>query len=126
TTDKPLYQPDQVIHLRALALRRPALRPEASRPLVFEVADAKGNKVFKQEVLTSAFGIASADFHLARELNRGLFGVKAILGDVVSEKKVTVDRYVLPKFRIDVTTERAYYRPGEVVRGGGSARYFFG
>src|SRR5262249_6706589 len=37
TTDKPVYQPGQTIHLRALALRQPDLAPVANRDLVFEV-----------------------------------------------------------------------------------------
>src|SRR5262249_14337287 len=44
-TDKPLYQPGQVIHLRALALQGFDLTPVAGQKLTFEVEDAKGNKV---------------------------------------------------------------------------------
>src|SRR5262249_56980069 len=43
-TDKPLYQPGQLIHVRALALRPFDLAPIAGKDLTFEVEDAKGNK----------------------------------------------------------------------------------
>jgi uncharacterized protein YfaS (alpha-2-macroglobulin family) len=39
---------------------------------------------------------------------------------------VTVKWYVLPKFRVAVTTDRPYYLPGETVRGHVQADYFFG
>src|SRR5262249_49828628 len=47
-TDKPLYQPGQLIHIRALTLRPFDLKPVANEELVFEVEDGKGNKVFKK------------------------------------------------------------------------------
>src|SRR5262249_36958241 len=59
TTDKPLYQPGQTIHLRALALRAFDLAPAGKAGILFEVEDAKGNKVFKKEMTTSEYGIAS-------------------------------------------------------------------
>src|SRR5262249_41227265 len=50
TPDKPLYQPGQKMHLRALALRPFDLTPVAKAALTLEVEDAKGNKVFKKEL----------------------------------------------------------------------------
>ncbi|HNT88114.1 MAG TPA: MG2 domain-containing protein, partial [Candidatus Hydrogenedentes bacterium] len=126
TTDKPLYQPGQTIHLRALSLDMAVGRPVADRDLVFEVMDAKGNKVFKKPVQTDAYGIGFADFQLATEVNLGPYIVRALLDDVTTEKQVTVDRYVLPKFEVKVSTDRAYYLPGDTLKGEVQADYFFG
>lgn len=126
TTDKPLYQPGQVIYLRALALREPSLAPVANTPLVLEVEDSKGNKVFKRKVTTSSFGVASAQFQLADEINMGSYRVRAILGNTVSEKSVTVDRYRLPRFKVTVKTNQTYYLPGQTLEGEVQADYFFG
>ncbi len=126
TTDKPLYQPNQTIHIRALALARPDLLPVADKPLIFEVEDAKGNKVFKKEIRSSKLGVASAEFVLGDEINMGRYTVRAVLGDIVNEKKVGVEKYVLPKFKVKITTEKKYYRPGETVKGTVQADYFFG
>ena len=79
-TDKPLYQPGQLMHLRALALQSFDLKPVAGADLTFEVEDAKGNKVFKQALKTSDFGVASADFQLADEVNAGDYHIRAVLG----------------------------------------------
>ena len=48
TTEKPLYQPGQDIHVRALALDRSDHDAAANRKLIFEVEDSRGNKVFKK------------------------------------------------------------------------------
>lgn len=126
TTDKPIYQPGQVMHLRALALRLPDLRAVANAELTLEAADAKGNKVFKQTRKTNAFGIAAADFQLADEVNLGRYKLRAILDEQETEKTVTVDRYVLPKFRVTMSTNRDWYLPGNQVEGTIQADYFFG
>ncbi|UCF66393.1 MAG: hypothetical protein JSV80_11410 [Acidobacteriota bacterium] len=126
TTDKPLYQPGQTIHMRALTLLEPLKRPATGTAITFEVEDAKGNKVFKSPRTTDDFGTASADFVLADELNEGAYTVRAIVAGERREKTVTVERYVLPKFRIDFSTERPFYQPGEQVRGELQVDYFFG
>ncbi len=126
TTDKPLYQPGQTIHIRALALEMPGLMPASGQPILLEVSDSKGNKVHKFEMPLNDFGIASTDFILADEINTGLYSIKAILGETQVEKKVTVDRYVLPKFKILVKPQRDYYGSGDILKGEIQSDYFFG
>jgi len=126
TTDKPLYQPSQIIHLRALALRRPAMVPAAGDPITLEVEDANGNKVFKKTIEASKFGIVSAEFQLADEINMGRYTIRAVTEDGQAERTVEVKRYVLPKFKVSMTTDRSYYLPGETVTGKVQCDYFFG
>ena len=126
TTDKPLYQPGQTIHLRALALERGTKLPYAGGEVIFTVEDAAGNKVFKEAQVADAYGIAATTFRLATQVNMGQFRLSAALGDSEAEKQVTVERYVLPKYKIEVTLDKAYYEPGDTVHGTVSAQYFFG
>ena len=126
TTDKPLYQPGQTIHIRALTLSQPKMKPLVEAEVVFEVEDSKGNKVFKTYRKTDDFGISHADFVLADELNMGTYRVRAIVAGTKEEKTVTVERYVLPKFKIDFQTDRQFYQPGETVKGEIQVDYFFG
>jgi len=126
TTDKPLYQPGQMMHIRALALRIPSLEPVSGESCTLEVLDAKGNKVFKKSDKLSKFGIAGTDFQLATEINKGPWKVRAIVGKEEVEKAVTVDRYVLPKFKIRLETDKKFYLPGEKVKGTVHSDYFFG
>jgi len=126
TSDKPLYQPGQTIHIRSLALDMATRKALGDQPVTFEVEDARGNKVFKKRDKLTAFGLASADFVLADEVNMGTFTLRAVLPQGQTEKKITVERYVLPKFKLAVTTDKPYYLPGEEVRGTVKASYFFG
>lgn len=126
TTDKPLYQPGQLIHVRALALSPFDRRPAAEQALEIVIADGKGNKVFRERLTTSAFGVASTEFQLASQVNTGPYKITAQLGNTLSEKTVTVERYVLPKFALNLDSERPYYLPGERVEGTLNAAYFFG
>lgn len=126
TTDKPLYQPGQKMRIRALALSSLTLLPVEKEDLVLEVEDAKGNKVFKKKLVTSEFGVAAADFQLADEVVMGDYRVSAFLGKVDSSRTIGVKRYVLPKFRVTLETDRTFYLPGEKIAGTVRAEYFFG
>ena len=138
TTDKTIYQPGQMIHVRALALDRSDHRAAGKRSLLFEIEDSHGNKVFKKATQTDEFGIASAEFELASEVNLGTYHLRGILGEAGSDSPNTaeialnVDKYVLPKFKVDLTfastegNKKHGYRPGEIVSGTVQANYFFG
>jgi hypothetical protein len=125
TTDKPLYQPGQTVHIRALALRAFDLAPAAG-DVTLEVEDGKGNKVFKKTLKASDYGLVHTDFTLADEVNLGDWRVRAILGQHHAEKTVAVKRYVLPRFKTQLKTERTFYLPKETVKGELQVDYFFG
>ena len=137
TTEKPIYQPGQTIHVRALALNRADYKADSERKLTFELEDSRGNKVFKKVTATDGFGVASAEFSLADEVNLGAYHLRALMGDSsapsdTAELTLNVERYVLPKFKVAVEfTEkdgkpRRDYRPGDHVTGTVRANYFFG
>ena len=90
TTDKPLYQPGQIIHVRALALSTFDLKPAAAQAIEIIITDGKGNRVFRDTVDTSDFGVAAVDFTLADEVNTGAYNITAQMGATSSEKTVTV------------------------------------
>lgn len=126
TSDKPVYQPGQTIHMRTLVLNGMSLEPFVNQPVLFEIFDAKGNKVFKLNLNSSKYGIASCDFELAREINLGRYQIRVSADDVQSVKTVIVKRYVLPKFKIELSTDKPFYLPSEKISGTVKANYFFG
>ena len=134
-SEKPVYQPSQTIHLRALALNRADHHAVAERVLTFEVEDSRGNKVFRKVGQTDDFGLASAEFMLADEVNLGAYHVRVQMGDAnnsAADLTVNVQRYVLPKFRVGIEFDskdgkpKRDYRPGDHVTGTVKANYFFG
>jgi hypothetical protein len=138
TTEKPIYQPGQTIHIRALALDRANHQAVGNGGLTFEVEDSRGNKVFKQKTRTDEFGIAFTEFQLASEVNLGTYHLRGLLGEPGSdaansaEIALHVQKYVLPKFKVqlDFTAKsdkkKHGYRPGDHVTGTVQANYFFG
>jgi 5-hydroxyisourate hydrolase-like protein (transthyretin family) len=126
TTDKPIYQPGQQILVRALALSAFDQVPASDSQIELVIADAKGNKVFRETATTSAYGVADWVFQLADEVNHGNYKITATLADTSSETTVVVKPYILPKFEVTATTDEAFYRPGQRVTGQVEAAYFFG
>ena len=126
STDKPVYQPGQTIRLRSLALKKPDLKPLAGNEVTFTITDPKGNVIFKQKDVTSRFGISSADCPLATEINEGEYKIQCTGGATTSDRSVTVEKYVLPKFKVGITLDKPFYAPGEQVAGNVQADYFFG
>jgi len=126
SSDKPLYQPGQTIHLCSLSLNGRSQKPLAGEAVTFAVKDPKGNQVFQETRPSSKFGIASVDFVLASDLNLGRYEVSATAGAAATERTVEVKRYVLPKFKIHLAAGQPYYLPGQTVSGSVQANYFFG
>jgi uncharacterized protein YfaS (alpha-2-macroglobulin family) len=79
----------------------------ANRKITFEPEDSCGNKVFKKATQTDQFGVASAEFGLADEVNLGTYHVRALMGNPDAptnraEIALNMERYVLPKFKVGV------------------------
>ena len=146
TTEKPVYQPGQTMHVRALALDRSSHQATGGRGLTFEVEDSRGNKVFRRITQTDEFGIASAEFALADEVNLGTYHLRALMDGKAegsagpaqspvnnnAQIALEVQRYVLPRFKVDIdlggkdAKAKRGYRPGDHVSGTVRSNYFFG
>ena len=108
--------------------------------MIFELEDARGNRIFRKQTETDSFGVASAEFILADEVNLGAWHVHASLPTAsneaaqgnTAELTLQVERYVLPKFRVSINFSQKDgkpqrdFRPGDHVTGTVEAKYFFG
>ena len=129
-SDKPLYQPGQTVHLRTVAMRTQDGHPLTTASVRFELRDGRGNRVFTATEKLSPFGIAAADAVLADGILLGTYNAKAQLvgaaaeGSEAAQLPVEVARYLLPKIKLAVRTDRPYYRPGARVQLALDGRYF--
>jgi hypothetical protein len=131
STDKPLYQPDQTLHMRALVLddQRHAW---AKHPLRFVVHDPDEAVIFSTDAETSRFGIASADWTIPSSQKLGSYRVSAdITGDADSRELqgnqlIRISRYELPTFTVNVVANHPFYLPGQNADLTVSANYMFG
>lgn len=125
-TDKPLYQPGQTISMRLLALDRFKKRPYGNEKVTFEVADPRGNTLYREEKKTSTYGIAALRFKLGSEISLGKYTLRARLGEANTAKVVEVKRYQLNRFAIQFQPQKKSYSLGEPFRGLLQVKYVFG
>jgi hypothetical protein len=130
STDKPLYQPGQTLHLRALVFddSKHALS-DANAEL--RINDPEGNPVFRTSLKTSRFGIASVDWPIPESTRLGDYTLRFELEDERYDEQgatqyVKISRYDLPNFAVGVKPDRAYYLPGQDAEIEVRADYLFG
>lgn len=126
STDRPVYQPGQMIHLRTLALDALDLRAAAGETMTITLADPQGNKLMRRDLPTSQYGVASLDFPLDTQAPSGHYTLTAEIGPNQASRTVEVKPYRLPRFQIAFRPDRSFYLPGEIATGVIEARYFFG
>jgi uncharacterized protein YfaS (alpha-2-macroglobulin family) len=126
STDKPVYQPGQVIHLRTLALDTLDLHAADTQTVTLTIADPQGNKLLQRALATSQYGVASTDFTLDAQAVSGDYQITAELGPNTTTRTVEVKPYTLPRFEITFQPDQSFYLPGETATGVIEARYFFG
>ncbi len=126
STDKPLYQPGQTIHIRMLTYEN--IDPVASDDIVeLSIADPEGNLMAKEFLQPdNEYGITEYDFFLSDQLPMGNYKITARVGGEETQTVVMVEKYVLPKFSIEVEDMKPWYLINESITGAVSCRYFFG
>lgn len=129
--DKPLYQPEQTLHMRALLIddQRRAWSKQAAR---FSVRDPDDTIIFSSDAATSRFGIASADWPISASQKLGFYRVTvktstdADSRSLETSQTIRVSRYELPTFTVNVHTKQPFYLPGQNGDLTVSAGYLFG
>lgn len=130
-SDKPLYQPSQIMHLRGMALRDQGGVPLSKGQVRFEVHDPRKNLILSTQRRVSDHGIVAVDLPLADELVLGSYTVRAVwVNESVpsgakppddqsvapAELKLMVSRFAPPRFKLSMEPDQRYYAPGTAVR----------
>ncbi len=130
STDKPLYQPGQPLHMRVLAFdeNRKAL---AGQPVDLEISDPEGTLMYRTTQTTSRFGIAAADWQIPQNVRLGNFQISAKFQDDHYQQargyaQVKISRYELPTFTVNVKPDRPYYLEGQNAEVEVRAEYLYG
>ena len=123
-TDKPIYKPGQEIRIRALRMNGD-LKPVAG-PVMVEIQDAKGIKVYKDRVEADEYGMASTSLPLSTEPNLGVWKLTALSAGQTTQLDIRVEEYVLPKYEVTVDMPLDWILVENVVKGTVSAEYSFG
>ncbi len=130
TTDKPLYQPGQTLHIRALAMDFHN-RAIPDTELEIEIEDPENATQFRADLKTSRFGVANVDWKIPDNTRLGDYQIKASLddedhGEGEMQQTIKITRYDLPNFAVKTKPDRAFYLPGQNAEVEVRADYLFG
>lgn len=128
-SDKPIYQPGQVMHLRAIILN-PRGQPASGAKILFEIKNPDNDTVHTAQLVASEFGIIRDDWQIPDSSSLGQYELELHpQGDYdywITQHIVRVSRYELPVFRIDAKTDRTAYLPTEQPKVTITGTYLFG
>jgi hypothetical protein len=118
-TDRPLYQPGDRLKFRAVVLRARDLSPIESRPGRWTVIDPRGEVVLEEKAPTGDWGVVAGDLPLDGDAPSGGWTVRWSSGENQGERQVVVEPFRLPRFRVELSGSKPFYRAGDrpVVRG---------
>jgi len=130
STDKPLYQPGQTLHIRVLGLDRDR-RAWADTEGTLKIRDPEGSYIFRAGFKTSRFGVASVDWPVPDNARLGDYYIETWLGEEShrhssGSQSFKISRYDLPNFVVNVKPDRGYYLPGQNAEIIVNADYLFG
>jgi hypothetical protein len=128
-TDKPLYQPGQTLHMRALVFSS-SNRALANEEATFTIKDQEGSVVFSSATTTSRFGACNTEWKIPENVRLGDYRIQLETetsdSDSDNEQTVKISRYDLPNFTVNPKPDQAYYLSGQQAEVEIRASYLFG
>jgi hypothetical protein len=126
TTDKPLYQPGQLLHARVLIFDS-TMHALSSYESGLRITDSEQTTLFRATLKTSRYGVASIDWPIPENTRLGEYDIQLGGEDhPLSSFRFKISRYELPNFTVNVKPDRAFYLPGQDALVEVRADYLFG
>jgi hypothetical protein len=125
-TDRPLYEPGHTVKFRAVALRARDLTPLDGRPGVWIVKDPSGEVLLEEKAPAGPWGVVAGSFPLDAGAATGTWHIAWASGGASDEVAIQVEPFTLPRFRVEVTAPKPFYRPGDQPHLTGVATYSSG
>jgi hypothetical protein len=125
-SDRPIYEPGNVVQFRALALRARDLSPIDNRPGTWLVRSPGGEILLEEHAPAGEWGVVAGDFPLADDAEVGTWSVAWRSGSSEESTSFVVEPFVLPRFRVEASSSKAFYKAGETPTLEGSVVYSSG
>jgi len=125
-TDRPLYEPGNTVQFRAVVLRARDLSPIDGRPGTWMIKDPNGEVLLEEKAPAGEWGVVAGSFPLDRGAPTGTWHVAWSSADATDEVPFTVEPFTLPRFRVEATADKAFYRPGDAPAIRGAVLYSSG
>ena len=112
-TDRPLYEPGNTVKFRAIALKASDLTPLEERPGTWRVTDPNGELLLEERSPSGSWGVVSGSFPIDRGSASGTWTVWWQSGNTTATRTFEVKPFTLPRFRVEASTAKPFYRRGE-------------
>jgi uncharacterized protein YfaS (alpha-2-macroglobulin family) len=133
TTDRPVYRPNQKVHLSAWARRATYQQDKdgneyAGRGFEAEITDPRGERYFSQSGILDDQGGADLSLMLADNAALGPYNIHVRIQGMANHGYLTfrVEEYKKPEFEVIVNTPDKPVLLGEAFNATVEARYYFG
>ena len=124
-SDRPIYRPGDEIKIRVSA-REFSSSAASDLNASFVLRGPLDGLVKHETKILNSYGTTSFNYKLADIVPLGEYILTVKVGDNESIKKIIVDDFTLPRFSIDVITDRNYITHSSIFKGTVNANYFFG
>ena len=113
-TDKPIYQPGQMLNVRGLLIKGVegyVVLP--GREVEFRIEDEDETLLYREKVMSSEYGIAAISWRVPSnaKLGRLRVEIRNSEDDAIGSLSVKVSRYDLPNFAVIAKPNKPYYLP---------------
>lgn len=125
-TDRPLFEPGNTVQFRAVVLHAGTLAPLDGRPGIWRVTDPNGEVLLEEKAPAGDWGVVRGSFPLDSQAQSGTWNVSWSSGPASESRSFTVKPFTLPRFRVEASTSKPYYRRNERPELRGEVRYSSG
>jgi alpha-2-macroglobulin len=127
-TDKPIYRPGHMVHLKGVLRWRENDRLVPFEQPLAEVAvrDLNDKVVFRQAVTADAFGAVHASFPMPATAALGFYNIRIASGEHEANGGFEVQEYRRPEFEVIVLPANRFVVQGSEAIATVQARYYFG
>ncbi|XP_078102953.1 alpha-2-macroglobulin-like [Sander vitreus] len=124
-TDKPIYLPGQTVHFRVITLDT-KLRPVNQLYETIEIVDSNRNRIGQWLNETSNSKILQLSYALNSEAREGAYQVTVSIGLAQIQHSFKVEKYVLPKFDVQLNASDEVSINQEEIKAEVCATYTYG
>lgn len=112
-TDRPLYEAGNTVKFRAVVLKASDLTPLDHRPGRWIVTSPSGDVLLEEKASAGDWGVVSGSFPLDAEAESGDWTVAWVSGATSETRTFQVRPFTLPRFRVEASPKKPFYRAGE-------------
>ena len=119
-TDRPLYEPGNVVKFRAVVLRARDLAPLDGRPGHWLVRNPGGDVLLEEKAAAGDWGVVAGTFPLDKAAQTGTWHLAWVSATAIDEIPFTVQPFKLPRFRIEAATGKPFFMANDTptIKGG--------